>query len=205
MEPDALGQTWQAQEIPPVVTVDAELLLAIVKRNHREFRAMILRRDALEIGVAIPLLILFTLLGLRLSWAWFVLAAACLFIVVFMLVDRGRQRLRRPSGAESIAEWLERSQSDVEHQIWLLKNVFWWYLLPPSIGIVVASADLVWQVRGTGLGFHVAVVIATGMFALCTLVYWKIYLLNQRAVRKELLPRLEELRGLSESLTHDQD
>ena len=202
MERDALGQTWQSQEIP-LVTVDADSLLGMVKRNHREFRAMILRRDALEIGIAIPLVILFTLFGLHRSWSWFVLAGACLFVAVFMLVDRGRRRRQRPTGAEPIAEWLERSRHDIEHQVWLLKNIFWWYLLPPMTGMIAVFADGVWHARGSGPAFLLTIALTSGMLVVCGLVYWGVYWLNQRAVSKDLLPRLEELRGLSESLTRD--
>ncbi len=205
MESDELQQAWRSQDIQPV-TVDAEALLSLVKRNHGEFRSMILRRDVVEIGTTLTMTGLFAAWGAGLSsWAWFVMAAACLFVAVFMLVDRQRQRSRSPSNTESLAMCVERSRSDVEHQVWLLRNVFWLYLLPLLIGFTCVYGHYIWQARRASASSPAVMTILVGLLTGTYVFIFGVYLLNQWAVRKKLQPRLEELRSLAESLGRDQD
>jgi hypothetical protein len=205
MEPEELQHAWHSQDNQPV-TVDVEALLSLVKRNHRNFRSTILIRDVIEIGIALALTVFFGAIGnARENWSWYVLAAGCLFVAVFMLVDRQRQRSRSPSNTETLAVWVERSRSDVEHQIWLLRNIFWWYLLPPLIGITCVYAYPIWQARHAGAGFALALGLPAGLLAGSCAFFYGVYLLNQRAVRANLLPRLKELQSLAENLSCDRD
>ncbi len=204
MDPDVLHETWRSQEVQQVM-VDAESLLNLVKRNHREFRSMIFRRDAIEVGTALVMTVVFTVFGAALnSWSWFVMAAACLFVAVFMLVDRRKQRRRSTSNIETLATWVERDRSDVEHQIWLLRNVFWWYLLPPLIGFTCVYGHHIWQAFQAEAASSSVMTILVGLFIGTCVFLYVVYLINQRAVRKELLPRLEELQRLAEGLTCDE-
>jgi hypothetical protein len=203
MESDQLQQAWRSQDIPPV-TVDAETLLSLVKRNHGEFRSMIFRRDAIEIGTALALTAFFAVWGTALSlWSWFVMAAACLFVAVFMLIDRQRQRSRSPSNTESLAMCVERSRSDVEHQVWLLRNVFWLYLLPLLIGFICFYGHHIWLAQHAGTGSLAITSVLLGLFAGSCAVVYAVYLLNQRAIRNELQPRLDELRDLTDCLNSE--
>ncbi len=203
MEPDALQRAWRSQDAQQV-TIDVESLLSLVKRNHRDFRSILLRRDTIEIGIALPLTVLFATQGvISASWSWFVMAAACLFIAVFMLADRYRQNRKLASPSDTLTAWADRSRADVEHQIWLLKNVFWWYLLPPLIGLTCVYGHHMWQVRHADVSFLVERFVLPGLLAASCAVLYAVYLLNQYAVRKDLEPRLEELKALTESLTHD--
>jgi hypothetical protein len=85
----------------------------------------------------------------------------------------------------------------MEHQIWLLRNIFWWYLLPPGAAITVFPAHRAWQSRDDGLPALAEFVAIALVFAL---VGWFIYWLNQYVVRKQLEPRRQELQALLKSL-----
>ncbi|MHC4178012.1 MAG: hypothetical protein ACYSWU_10925 [Planctomycetota bacterium] len=79
----------------------------------------------------------------------------------------------------------------------MLKNVFWWYLLPPGIGVAIFVCDAAWTMRqlpGTPLMAHVP------YFIILALLCGGIYLLSQYAVRTELSPRRQELEQLLGSL-----
>ncbi len=205
MNADEFEQAWRSQDVQRV-TLDAELLLTMVKRNHGEFRSMILRRDVAEIATSLALVALFAAWGVWLSsWSWLVMAASCLFIAAFMLADRRQQRQHAPSKTESVAVWLERTRSDVAHQIWLLKNVFWWYLLPPLIGLTCVYGHAIWQSRHIEAGYPFVAAILAGLFGGSCVVLYGVYRLNQWAVRNNLEPRLKELVALAESLTRDED
>ena len=45
---------------------------------------------------------------------------------------------------------MESSLAQVEHQIWLLRNVFWWYLLPLALATLAFFGQVAWQVRSGG-------------------------------------------------------
>ncbi len=85
----------------------------------------------------------------------------------------------------------------MEHQIWLLRNVFWWYLLPFTIAILAFFAQVAWQRSPTFGAFLLA--LAPGAIFLL-LLYGFLYYLNQRAVRRDLVPRRDELLALRTSL-----
>ena len=123
-----------------------------------------------------------------------------LFIAVFMTVDRIAQKRKQPKRNETLAGCLESSLAEVEHQIWLLKNVLWWYLLPPGIGFVAFSLGMVVStMRDLGGGLF-GLSICAGVIGFFVFVFVGVYRLNQRAVRKELLPRKAELDELATSL-----
>ena len=94
------------------------------------------------------------------------------------------------------------SLTQVEHQIWLLRNVFWWYLLPFTIAILAFFAQVAWLNHS---GFW-PITLALVPFVLFLLVlYGFVYYLNQRAVRRELEPRRQELLTLLASLGDETD
>src|SRR5205814_272176 len=92
---------------------------------------------------------------------------------------------------------IEHSLAQVEHQIWLLRNIFWWYLLPPFAAMTIFPAHRAWQSRDDGLPALAEFAAVAFVFAL---VAWFIYWLNQYAVRKDLEPRRKELQTLLKSL-----
>ena len=126
MRPDELQKAWQSAENAPHAAADLDTLVASAIRKHREFRGVILRRDVREVGVCLLMAAVFIMLGD--SWPWDVLAVLMLYVGAFLVIDRIRQAPRNSQFGDSLIEGMERSVREVNHQIWLLKNVFWWYL-----------------------------------------------------------------------------
>ena len=195
---DELQKTWQSQRASFKLTVDSDLLLREVKRNKRFFESAIFWRDVREVGVAFIMFLFFLYFGLKMKiWSLHATALLTLSVGVFMVVDRIIQKRKRPELTGALMVYIENSLAQVVHQIWLLKNVLWWYLLPLSIAIAVFIGHLAWLIRdlpGRGLIF------LSVYCVFCVLLFWGVYLLNQRAVRKELNPRKEELEQLLNSL-----
>jgi hypothetical protein len=200
---DELQKTWQAQQTGLKLSIDSDLLLREIKRNKRNFDSTVLWRDVREVGIAIAVSILFLHLGLKNSlWPFFLLALLCLYVAVFMIVDRIFQKRKRPVLTESLMGWVKNSLAEVDHQIWLLKNVFWWYLLPPNIGFAIFFGYLAWGTTRELMGTVLVIVLLTiaACFAFCILISTAIYYVNRHVVRKELKPRKAELEQLRNSL-----
>ena len=185
-----LQKAWQSQNASATVTINADLLLKEVRRNQRQFWATIFWRDVREVGVAFGLTWYFMRAGLRNGdWTDYLVGLTCFGVGAFMVVDRFLQRRKQAAPGNSLVACLETSLQQVNHQIWLLKNVFWWYLLPLSAAIGVSVAVESWQVRNQTdqlIGWLVYVII-------CGLLDWFLYWLNQVAVKKSLEPRQQEL------------
>ncbi|NQU09940.1 hypothetical protein HQ590_04050 [bacterium] len=199
MTPDELKEAWRAQASPHRLAIDATQLLIEVRRNQRHFTSVLFWRDVREVGVSLLLVPLWIFLGGRspTHWTWYLAIPTFLWVAGFMMVDRVRQNRRQPKPGDTLRECIESSLAQVNHQIWLLRNVFWWYLLPPSAAVAVFLGQCAWQVRAGGWP---ALFILGGVVAVAALIDWGVYLLNQRAVKKELEPRRQELEALLQGL-----
>jgi hypothetical protein len=195
---EELQKAWQSQDPGAKVTIDTDVLLKEVRRNQHHFWMTIFWRDAREVGVAACLTVLFLFWGIRdRAWSLDLLALACLWVGIFMLVDRRLQRKKRPVTNDSLRSCIEASLIQVNHQIWLFKNVFWWYLLPLAAALGISIGASIWHTRQAGF----SVMMGWGAFVLVgVLIYWGVYWLNQTAVRKSLDPRRQELETLLSSL-----
>jgi hypothetical protein len=205
---DNLQQAWQGQS-PARVTIETELLLSEVRRNQRNFAATIFWRDVREVGVAVVMVPAWVALGVKfnLPWTWYLMLPALLWIAGFMLAERSRQRKQGIAADDSLTEQLASSLAQVEHQILLLRNVVWWYILPvaapAAIFFVQVTGTLLSRAWQDGLPVYgillLGLILAMVTMAAAAMVVW-IYQVNQSAVRTELEPRRAELQALLMSL-----
>ena len=152
MNPDNYQQAWQEHSSQTRVTVDAGLLLKELQRSQRAFRATIFIRDFREIAVAMVMLPLWFFLGITLSlpWTWYLTVPALVWVAGFMLVYRMRHKQDSSKPDDAVLHCVQRSLTEHEDQIWLLRNIFWWYLLPPTISILAFFAHVAWLSRSGG-------------------------------------------------------
>ena len=199
MNPDDFQRAWQAQSARTRVTIDADLLLKEVQRNQREFRATIFLRDFREVFIALVLIPVWFYMGAKLSspWTWYLTVPALLWIAGFMLVYRVRHKPSPANADVPLLECVERSLAEVGDQIWLLRNVLWWYLLPPGVSLLAFVAQVSW-LHSKGLLDALAHLAPPAIVIFVT--YGFIYWLNQHAVRRKLEPRRQELLTLLASL-----
>jgi hypothetical protein len=199
MNPDDFKQAWQTQTSQTRLMIEGDLLLKEVRRNEQYFTAMIFWRDVREVGVALLLVPVWFYLGAKLAlpWAWYLMVPALVWVAAYMLVDRMRhhEKLREP--AEPLRQRVENSLAQVEHQIWLLRNVLWWYLLPLILPSLAFIGQVAWRERSGGWWTALA---ATVVVMVVAVVFAGIYWLNQYAVRAALGPRRQELEALLMSL-----
>jgi len=202
MSLDDLQRTWQSQQ-DTRIRVEPMLLLRELRRNQRSFRLTIFWRDFREVFVAAAMAVFFSWDSFSSDgWPWLLLAGTCVWVGGFILVDRLRRRGRAARYGDTLLGCVEASLDDVEHQIWLLKNVLWWYLLPIAIGLLVVFVEgtlsiankdwIVWATLG-------------GSIAFCVIVFAGVYWVNQYAVRTSLEPRRQELLAVRESIKGSED
>ena len=203
--PDKYQQAWNAHSSQTRVTVDANLLLKVVQRNQRDFRATILRRDVIEVGVGLWLLPYWIYKGLTssLPWTWWLGVPAIIWVVGFFLVDRMRHPQKPSDPGQPLLSCVKNSLNQVEHQIWLLRNIFWWYLLPFTIALLAFFGQVAWQSGVATNDWLAALAFGTSLFVFVGLLYSFIYYLNQRAVRTQLEPRRQELLALLTTLSDE--
>jgi hypothetical protein len=199
MTPDPLQEAWQSQPQP---AVDTDQLVREFRRGHERFAATIFWRDAREVGVSLLLLPVWVGMGvgIGLPWTWYLVMPGLLWVAGFMTVDRMRQRRRRARPGDPLVRTVASSLAEVEHQIWLLRNVLWWYLLPLAVPMLAFFAQTFWRAsRGNVWEMAVSTSFVT---AIVVGVYAWIWWINQKAVRSTLEPRRRELaamlRGLSD-------
>lgn len=133
-------------------------------------------------------------------WTWYLAVPAFVWVAGFILVDRLRHKRRPREPGDPLLESVTESLTQIEHQISLLRNVFWWYLLPFTIPLVVFFAHVSLRASKNWL----EALTAGGSLILFSLfVYAFIDYINQRAVRTQLEPRRQELLALLKSLQDD--
>ncbi|WP_088258116.1 hypothetical protein [Fimbriiglobus ruber] len=199
MDPDNFQQAWKTQSSQTRLTIDTELLLKEVRRNQRYFVAMIFWRDVREVGTCFLMVPLWLYLGVKHSspWTWYLMVPALLRVAGYMLADRMRHKRRPAEPGEPLRQRVQSSLAQVEHQIRLLGNVLWWYLLPLALSVLAFFGQFAWQERAGGWWTALAVAMVV---AFAGAVFAGVYWLNRYAVRSALEPRRSELEALLKSL-----
>ena len=202
MSLDDFQQAWKNQASRTQIKVDGDWLLKLVQGQRRRLRSTVFWRDFREVLVAALLIPYWFYAGLTYSlpWTWWLSVPALLFVAGFMLVYRWRRPQPADRPDEPLVRCAEHSLREVDDQVWLLKNVFWWYLLPPSVSFTAFIAQVSLSIADT---WTEALVKGGPLIAFLFVVDFGLYMLNQWAVRKALEPRRRELLELLAELGDD--
>ena len=172
-------------------------LLQQVKAQSAAFDRRVRQRDWTESVTAVAVSVFF-------GWlAWhdpstLVTAGALLVVagsaLIFVRLRYARTRFADPPANEPVRQRLERERAKVDAQIRLLSSVLWWYIAPLLAGLLLMTVgDNGWSaftfVYGTGA--------IAGAAA--------IYVMNQRAVARDLRPRRAKLSRLLDQLDQIDD
>lgn len=120
---------------------------------------------------------------------WLPIIAAILVCLPMTYASAVRRKRPAPEPSRSLGEHLRDSIASVQLQIRLLRAVLWWYLAPIALVMLLVSFD---DRLFRRLHFDARFFV---MNAVTLAVFYGIWRLNQRAVRKDLEPRLRELEG----------
>ena len=190
MNDDELKQLWQQQALREPDPSATQLISAMQKKTT-QFRRSLVARDIGEfVACAVVIIVfgfyLFNERAPMVRLGWLIVIGGTMFIAG-KLVHARLTTPPAPPGA-TIVESIRAELNSVRAQSRLLGSVLWWYLLPPGIGLLVAT----WGMR---INLH-AKIPATLMFiAIYAFIYW----LNQLARTKQLLPLEAQLGSLLRS------
>lgn len=199
---------WQKDAAGSKLTIDSDMLIREVRRNKSAFESSIFWRDFREVAVAVIMVGVFLYDAFKraenmwIAGSYVILAMTCLYVAAFFIIDHHLQRKKGPRHTDPLLACVESSLTQVEHQIWLLRNVFWLYLLPLGAGVAMVLIAInchLFKVLSAKLVLSECLVVTL----IVVLVFWGVYLLNRRAVRKDLMPRKVELESLLKTLTND--
>lgn len=199
MNPEDFKQAWKTQPLGIRVTIDADILEAETRRFQKQFAVTLFWRDVREVGTALVLIPVWLVLGkgLLLPWTWYLMVPALVWITGYMLVHRLRRRSQIAEATEPLCERLASALVEVEHQVHLLQNVFWWGLLPIAIPMLAFVGHVAWL---TGSADWATALVVSLLFMFIGAVLYCVHRLNQIAVRMDLMPRREKLRIQLQSL-----
>ncbi|MCA9043532.1 MAG: hypothetical protein KDA69_04380, partial [Planctomycetaceae bacterium] len=194
---DDLPQEWQNRkesDVPSDFTSREDTISQICRKVER-LNGVLDRRDLLEIGAAVFVIIAFSGMTLTMKEIVSRIGAGLVVIsaiyIIFTLL-RARAVAPRAAVDAPLRDFCRREVDRIQQQIALLKSVLWWY-----IGPIILGANLVFT-GATGVGWFSAV------YLLITILFgaW-VYWLNERAVVKSLVPPRDELLGLLTELEND--
>ena len=202
MGPDNYQQAWKVHASRTRITIDVDLLLKEVQRNERKFRATIFWRDYRDFGITLLLLPVWIYMGVTLAfpWTWYLTVPVLVWVAGFTLMYRIRHKQKLNSPDEPLFQCVERSLTEVEDQIWLVRNAFRLYLLPLGISALALIAHSVWL--GCE-GWLEAVGLAVTLVVFSCAAYYSIGCVTRYVVRSQLEPRRQELLMLLTSLGNE--
>lgn len=172
-------------------TLSNSEILRLVQEKSQEFEETIRERDLIESVVALVLVAFFgwiawTSSGLAQIGA-LVVVAGCIFIPWRMYRSRA-QHADLPADC-SLADRLHAEREKIETQIDLLRSIAVWYIAPITTGLVIHF------IGREGWSWVSLVLILFLFGGSC----W-IYIINHRAVRRDLRPRHDEITDMIEQI-----
>ena len=201
MKLDELREAWKSQDTR--TTVRTVLLLESIRKRQRRHNRFIWLRNIREGWGTILAAVFFACsvesdVESRLQLWPFYFAMAILFgIGAFRVIDNQRQKRRAAQYEDSSLSFVERSLQNINHRIWLLENIIWWWILPVAVGGILLIAQVIMLVglHEPTLFWKLGLAVGIGLVVLC-IVHWG----NRWTARKYWGPRKTELEDIVSAL-----
>lgn len=205
---DDCAGIWKRQPLPVGAGASTAELVRTFAAKSRRLAAALWLRDVIEALAGLLLVGVYAVMWWRIGGEGWPLAGAILLMLGltgFFVRERVRARRCRPSPEAPLRVRLEAELTELQHQRRLLSRVGTWYLLPCALAVGCCLAAVIPRaVRQlppefwTRLGEHPLLMVGmVGSFGLILVgVFGGVWMLNRRAVRKDLEPRIEELERL---------
>lgn len=192
---------WKRQELPRGAEADLAMLRETFAAKSRKTAKTLLVRDCLEASAGLLVCAVFALMWWtqgRAGWPIGVAMLLVLGVTGFFLRERVRAHRARLGADAPLLEKLKADLAELRHQRRLLLGIWMWYLAPLGAAIVIACLTIVrnrpaWDISRDAR-------FLAGYFVLCALLFIVVGVMNRRAVRQQLEPRITELEKLRSDL-----
>lgn len=190
MNDDELKKLWQEQPLrdPPPLSQ----LISAMQKHTTQLRRCLDARDLRELGACAVVILIFgifyfTVYRSPISRLGDLIVIGSTLFIAWKLIYTRQSTPPAPPGA-TIIESLRAELVSVRAQSHLLGSILWWYILPLTVGEMVAT----W---GLAIHFASTIPVTLVIIAINAYVYW----LNQWARSKQLLPLEAQLQALLHS------
>lgn len=183
---DELVKIWQSSPNQERVKFEKSRLMIEVQSTLDHLHKKIKYRDLMEqIGAAIGIPI-FAYYAYSIPFTLTKIASALIILWGINVIIQLRNAKKHKPGAftETYLEYLYKSREYLKIQKQLLDNVLYWYILPAAVFMSLF-------ILGPGIAGRLPKIMKSGIGIVAVGVVT--YFLNKRAVKKQLIPRLEKI------------
>jgi hypothetical protein len=190
---------WKRQPLPRGAEADLAELKQSFEAKRRQMAAAFLVRDWLELAACGFMVVVYARFWQKVGpggWPMGVAILMILLVAGVFIRERLRSRRHQPGAAASLLAKISADLAELRHQRGLLLRVWLWYIAPCAVAMLMHMSVIVRRTRPwdplrepVSLGL---IVIFIGL--LC----WVVWIINRRAVRSRIEPRIAELEKLQE-------
>jgi hypothetical protein len=192
---------WKRQELPRGADADVGKLRETFEVQSRKLAKSLLVRDVAEASAGILVSVVMVGIWWRqgtAGWPIGLAIALTLGVTGVFLRERLRAHRARVGPEAPVLTRLEAEIAELQHQRRLLMGVWKWYLAPLGAAIVIVRLTIARSRPAWDIARDSRFVGAYFLF--CALLFWLAWLMNRRAVRKRVEPRIAELEKLRSDL-----
>jgi hypothetical protein len=203
---------WKRQELPVGANADLAVLRETFEAKRRKFARTLQARDYLEASAGLMVAGVFAKVWWHMGrdgWPIGLAILLLLGIAAFFLRERIRTHRNRLGPEATLLAKLGAELTELRHQRMLLLGIWRWYLAPCAGSMTLfAFATIRKLIQEVPPGFFTKLLehpllvagIAGYFVVLLPLLFWSVWWMNRRAVRKGIDPRIAELEKLHQGL-----
>ncbi len=187
MKSDDLKTIWQGVNSNEFVKADIGKLNNELKDKLIDINKKIKRRNVTEISAAALMIPIFAYMAFRYDQPLLKIGALVIVVGMFLIIYRLLTSRRRTPDINNttVLDYLTDRQRYIKIQIKLISSVLYWYILPCYTGMILMF-----------LGFNTTPIHTSINIMFATTVCTIIYIMNKRAVNRELLPLLKQTENI---------
>lgn len=181
---DELIKIWQSSPNQERIKFERSKLMLEIRSSLDQFHKSIKYRDLIETVPAIFLIPLFVHIAYTIPFTLSKIGAIWIVLgIVYILIRLQKAKKQKPGDlTETYRDYLIKSKEYLNVQKKLLDTVLYWYFMPTAFGIVLFFIGAVKEIQE--LLLKLGGLIVLGMV---------VYLLNKRAVKKQITPRMKKI------------
>ena len=182
---EELISIWQSSNDMERAKFEKSRLIIDLKSSLSRMDKLIKFRDLSEIIAAIIVIPIFIYYAFTIPFILTKIGSIWTVIwVIYVVIKLLKSKKNKPSAfTENYFDYLQKTRVYLLAQKELLDSVFYWYILPFLIGMLL----FVMGVKGVPI--YRLILIFLGMIGLGVFIHF----LNKRGVKKEIIPRLNEI------------